>query len=108
MSGSNQQQKLEKAISMLVELGKGNFHAHVDVDEDDDLFNMVLSGLNMLGEELSFFKSELDVKTALLEDTFTNVGEVVYAIRINGTDLHSIKHEFISPRVRDFIGYSED
>jgi PAS domain S-box-containing protein len=108
MGKTGQQEKLEKAINMLVELGKGNFNTRVAIDDDDDLFNMVLSGLNMLAEELSYFRVELDAKSTLLEDTFSNVSEVVYAIRIDGTDLHSIRHEFISPRVKDLIGYTED
>jgi len=106
MNNGEQEQRLEKITKMLVELSRGNFSARAELGHDDDSFNVILSGLNMLAEELSYFKAQLDIKTALLENTLYNISEVIYAIRITGTDLQTIRHEFISQRVRDLLGYT--
>lgn len=93
---------------MLVELCKGNFNIRADIDGEDDFPNTVLAGLNMLGEELTFYRSQLDIKTGLLEKILNNINEVVYTARITEPDIHTLRHEFISPRVYELIGYSDE
>lgn len=107
MIRDEQDARLEKIMIMLVELSKGNFNVRADLAQDDELFNAVLSGLNMLAEELTHFKLQLDIKSRLLSNTLENVSEVVYAIRMPHLDVNSIRFEFISPRVYQLIGYTD-
>ncbi len=103
---SAQEKGMDKITTMLVELSKGNFGVRAELSQDDDPFNVVLAGLNMLAEELAHFKAQLDMKTSLLESTLYNISEIVYAIRITGGDINNIRHEFISQKVKELLGYS--
>lgn len=102
-----QSSKFERLTGLLLEFGKGNFDLRVELDKDDDVFNAFLSGLNMLGEELKYYKNQLQQKTLLLEDTFLNISEIVYAIQFSGRR-EDIVHEFISPRVSSVLGLEEE
>ncbi len=100
------QQRIDKVIHLLVELSRGNFSERAQIDDEDDFVNTVLSGLNMLSEELSFYQKELEQKNTLLQDTLHNISEIVYALRIE-PDTKEISYEFVSPRVKLILGYEE-
>lgn len=92
---------------MLTELGKGNFSVRAQLDSSDDMVNTILAGLNMLGEELLFYKEQLDAKSQLLQDTVRNIGEVVYSVRLpHGAE--PLGYDFVSPRIRGLLGYTEE
>lgn len=97
--------KLDVAIAMLLELGKGNFGIRAKIDGQDDLVNTMLSGLNMLSEELRFYKEQLDQKNELLHHTFYNISELVYVIQPQSSSLEDIRFEFLSPRIETLFGY---
>lgn len=100
--------KLDVAIAMLLELGKGNFGVRAKIDSKDDLINTMLSGLNMLSEELRFYKEQLDQKNELLHHTFYNISELVYVIQPQSNSLEDLRFEFISPRVEALFGYQPE
>jgi PAS domain S-box-containing protein len=106
MDQADQKKKLDKAIEMLVELGRGNFEAQVEIDDEDDAFNIVLSGLNMLAEEFRHYRDQLESKTRLLEETLYHISEVVYAIHFDGREMDSIRFEFVSSRAMELVGFS--
>lgn len=58
----------------------------------------------MLGEELLHFKTELDAKNSILQDTFDNVAEIVYSLHLNGQRYDASEFVFISPRVQKLVG----
>lgn len=101
-------ERIDKAIQMLVELGRGNFSVRADIGTDDDFVAVIQSGLNMLAEELTFYQSELDRKNKLLQDTLYHISEIVYALRVNLEGGDKLKHEFVSPRVESILGYKDE
>jgi PAS domain S-box-containing protein len=108
MDRTEQQVKLQKVTDMLIELSKGNFEVRANLDDSDDIFNAVLSGLNMLAEEIKSNKNELHAQKTLLKNVLENICEVVYAVRLCGSDLNNIRCEFVSPRIHEFLGYTEN
>lgn len=104
----DEENKFDKLTQMLTELGRGNFEARVGLDTGDDVFNTILAGLNMLGEELKFYKQQLDANAQLLQNTIRNIGEIVYSIHLPADGNGLLKYDFISPRVNDLLGYADD
>lgn len=92
---------------MLTELGRGNFDIRAELDSSDDVFNTILAGLNMLGEELLFYKQQLNTKAQLLQDTVKNIGEVVYSLRLPD-GVGTLTYDFVSPRIYQLLGYTEE
>ncbi len=66
----------QKILSLIEEFAKGNLQARQRLPDGDSELNAILSGLNMLGEELLNSKLELDAKNKDLEaiTTFSPVG----------------------------------
>ena len=52
-----EERKLETIINLLIEFSNGNFEAKEEISDEDDPLNTVISGLNMLAEELSYARS---------------------------------------------------
>ncbi len=107
MHDTREAAKLDKLTQLLIAFANGDFNARVELDEDDNVFNASLSGLNMLGEELKNYKAALEYKSSLLENTLVNINEIVYAIQFV-YPLDHLKFEFVSLQVRRLLGYSEE
>lgn len=101
-------ERVDRAIQMLIELGRGNFSVRANVGDEDDFISVVLSGLNMLAEELTFYQEELDRKNKLLQDTLYHISEIVYALRVTREHGYQFTHEFVSPRVESILGYKDE
>ncbi len=97
---------LEKALTMLIEFSRGNFGVRENVAEEDNDFNAILSGLNMLGEELEYYREKNNEQHNFLQNILTNVHEVVYARTLQHNDITRSPFSFISSRSKDIIGYT--
>lgn len=109
MANSTETEKyLEEIVNLIIAFGNGNFDARGEVSESDDPFNAVLSGLNMLGEELTHYKEELQKQTTLQHHIINSIDEVIYAREINPANPDIIAFSFISGSCREITGYSEN
>lgn len=109
MANSTETEKyLEEIVNLIIAFGNGNFDARGEVSESDDPFNAVLSGLNMLGEELTHYKEELQKQTTLQHNIINSIDEVIYAREINPANPDIIAFSFISGSCREITGYSEN
>ncbi|HAD95806.1 MAG TPA: hypothetical protein DCG19_00290 [Cryomorphaceae bacterium] len=101
-------QQLDHILNILLEYGKGNFSVRTTIPDSDDTLNAVLVGLNMLGEELEYYRQEDRRKNQLLRDVFENTDEIIYALDIEGTDLSNARFLFSSNQVSRLLGYEEE
>lgn len=100
--------RLENIINVLTEYSKGNFSVRYEVAGEDDELSTVMSGLNMLGEELDNYRTEIDQKNGLLKHILSSVDEVVYARSVIHDDRPSSPFTFISARSEDIIGLTPE
>jgi len=98
--------RLDSIVNLLIRFGQGEFDAREALSDNDDPLNTVITGLNMLGEELSHYKEQLAGKTAFLENIIGNVSEIIYVLTFPSPGIFSL--EFVSPQVHDLLGYTPE
>lgn len=52
-------QRLENMADLIVNFAQGNFDARCELTEDDDSINIIIAGLNMLGDELTHYREKI-------------------------------------------------
>ncbi|WP_276088102.1 PAS domain-containing sensor histidine kinase [Pedobacter sp. JY14-1] len=100
--------RLDSIIYMLSEFSRGNFRIRNVVTEDDDPLNTVISGLNMLGEELDSYRLEIENQRTFLHNILSSIDEVIYVRTINLKNFSLSPYSFISDRSLEIIGVSSD
>ena len=95
---------LDRIILMLTEFSRGNFSVRLEVTEDKNPLNTVVSGLNMLGEELDKYRSEIVNQRTFLNNILGNIDEVIYVRDINQEQPFASPYSFISGRSMEIIG----
>jgi PAS domain S-box-containing protein len=106
MMDSNLKPKLNAIVDLLTEYGKGNFAAREEISDDDDEHNALISGLNMLGEELEYITRENIRQRDFLENILTSVNEMVYVRSVRDHEFILGNFSFLSNRAEKIIGYS--
>lgn len=102
-------QRLESTVSTLIQYARGNFSPRITLAETDDNLNVIMAGLNMLGDELQTYKTELDSKNQFLETILNTIDQIVYVI--NTDPQHSEKYmrfTFVSAPLERILGYTPD
>lgn len=102
--GRNKDYQLEYILDMLTEYSKGNFNVRATLTNDDTELNSILSGLNMLGEELDFYRKESEEHHYFLQKILSNVNEVVYARTVSHDNVALSPYTFVSERAINIIG----
>lgn len=100
--------QLDRIILMLTEFSRGNFSVRVEVTEDENALNTVVSGLNMLGEELDKYRNEIVNQRTFLNNILSNIDEVIYVRDINPNQPSVSPYSFISGRSMEIIGIDSD
>lgn len=100
--------RLDSIIFMLAEFSQGNFRIREVVTEDEDPLNTVVAGLNMLGEELDNYQTELTYQRTFLQNILSNIDEVIYVRDINHANPAASRYTFISGRSREIIGLNSE
>jgi len=100
--------RLDSIIYMLSAFSQGNFRIRNVVTEDDEPLNTVISGLNMLGEELESYKLEIENQRTFLQNILSSIDEVIYVRTINLKNFSLSPYTFISDRSLEIIGISSD
>lgn len=100
--------RLDNIVSMLIEFSLGNFDVRHSVTDEDDALNTVLSGLNMVGEELAHYKHELNNRNLFLQNIFRNIDELVYVRSLWPGNPDLSPFTFISARAVEIIGLTPE
>lgn len=104
----NNEYRLERIVNMLIEYSRGNFGVREEMTDEDDALNTVISGLNMLGEELQHYQDELNQQNELLTNILSNIDEVVYSRQIISETPTLSPFTFISPRIEEILGFKPE
>lgn len=104
----NIEEKLETVVKMLISFSTGNFDVREEVTEDDTPLNSVISGLNMLGEELSYYMQEIENHNEFLNNIFSSIDEVLYVRSIVHEAPYFSPFSFITERVSSIIGFTAE
>src|SRR5690606_34617524 len=70
---TNEDSRIKKITGLLIDYAKGNFESRIAIEEEDDFLNTLLSGLNMLGEELSYYREQFKQQQKFTEDILNNI-----------------------------------
>lgn len=99
---SSYDKRLSEIAELILQFGLGNFHARGEVTETDDNLNIILAGLNMLGEELMGYRQKIQQNEkrfrAMIEHSedaiiiISNEGEIIY----------------LSPNNEHILGYTQE
>jgi PAS domain S-box-containing protein len=100
--------RLESILNILIEFSRGNFSAKAEITEEDDSLNSVISGLNMLGEELANYKFELKEQAAFLQNILSSIDEIIYAREILHDTPPLSPFTFISKSSEEIIGLTSE
>jgi PAS domain S-box-containing protein len=100
--------RLDRIILMLAEFSRGNFRVREEVTEEEDPLNTVVAGLNMLGEELDNYKSEITNQRTFLHNILSSIDEVIYVRSINPDNPAASPYTFISGRSIEIIGIGSE
>lgn len=104
MGYTENEDRLEYIVNMLIEFSRGNFDTRLEVDEGEDPLNTVAAGLNMVGEELAHYKKEFDRQNIFLHDILSSIDEVIYAREVNHENHSMSPFTFISRQSYDILG----
>lgn len=100
----NNNTRLDDIINMLIEYSQGNFDIRLPVTEEDDALNTVVSGLNMLGEELAHSEKQITQSRNFLSNILSSIDEVVYARKIMHNNPPESPYTFISDGTEEILG----
>lgn len=108
-------ERLDTIINMLIEFSNGNFDAREEVTDSDDPFNAVVSGLNMLGEELSNYEQEqlkftasLNERNELISRIISSSDEFFYVVDIDPADSFINNFTYASWQIEHIQGSHPD
>jgi PAS domain S-box-containing protein len=100
--------RLDSIIFMLAEFSRGNFRIREEVTEAEDPLNTVVAGLNMLGEELDNYKTEITRQRMFLQNILSSIDEVIYVRDVNHDNPTESRYTFVSGRAREIIGLNSE
>ena len=104
-----QNKRLESVVDLIIQFAQGNFDAREQMTDEDDHINAIISGLNMLGEELGYTRSELTNKNLLLQNILDNIDEIVYVVDTDKNDIiNKSRFNIMGSQVKNVLGYSQD
>lgn len=98
--------RLDGIILMLKEFRRGNFRLREEITEDEDPLNSVVSGLNMLGEEMHNYRNENDSQRTFLRDILGSIDEVIYVRDVDPDRPVASAYSFLNGRSLEIIGLS--
>ncbi len=102
-------QRLESTVNTLIQFARGNFEPRLELADTDDNLNVIRTGLNMLGDELQGYKTELDTKNQFLETILNTIDQIVYVINTNPQDTeHYMRYTFVSAPIERLLGYKPE
>ncbi|MBL7931528.1 MAG: PAS domain S-box protein, partial [Bacteroidia bacterium] len=100
-------ERLESTVRMLIQFARGNFKPRAEITDEDDNLNLVTTGLNMLGDELQNYKTELDYKNLFLQTILNTIDQIIYVINSDPQDEeHYMRFTFVSTPIEKILGYS--
>lgn len=100
-------ERLEHTVRMLIQFARGNFKPRVTITDEDDNLNVITTGLNMLGDELQSYKTELDSKNLFLQTILNTIDQIIYVINSDPEDEeHYMRFTFVSAPIEKILGYS--
>ncbi len=70
--------KLDQAIATMVQFGKRNYGARLEISDDNSLFDGLASGINMLGEYLAEAKQELEKSNEKFGNIFQYANDAIF------------------------------
>lgn len=98
------QTHLDTILDMLIAFSQGNFKAKGQVSDDDSDLNAVISGLNMLSEELVNYQEKSSGQDSFIENILGGIDEVVYARQIHKDQGLLGPFTYVSKRCQEIIG----
>ncbi|MFT6503775.1 MAG: PAS domain S-box-containing protein [Crocinitomicaceae bacterium] len=98
------EQKINKAIDVLMEFSKENFSERLKIEDENSLLDALAAGINMLGEHLEASVYELNKSKSELSTIVNNLNEIVYIVEVNLKDLFLSRVQFMSPQIEQVTG----
>lgn len=98
------QTQLDTVLDMLIAFSQGNFKAKGEVSDEDSDLNAVISGLNMLSEELVNYQEKSSGQDSFIENILGGIDEVVYARKIHKDQGLLGSFTYVSKRCQEIIG----
>ena len=97
---SEEDKKINLALETLLEFGKSNYSARLEISDDNTLFDGLAAGINMLGEHLEYSTSELEQSIEKNKAMLNANPDVIFRISKEGNyiDLHANPGTLILPK----------